>query len=187
MTVAVSTVLTNVKTALNDANLVHWTEAELLAWGSEAQTELAKITPDAAVKSTTVQLVAGAKQTKPTGALTILDVRVGGVPATPCDRAALDRFSSGWVSSPTGTTVKHWMDDPDPTIFYVYPAQSASPASAVVTHTYVPDALTAQGNLGVRDIYAAKVEDYILYRAFAKDTEATSAERAVAFRQAFYG
>ena len=48
MTVAVSTVLTNVKTALNDANLVHWTEAELLAWGSEAQTELAKITPDAA-------------------------------------------------------------------------------------------------------------------------------------------
>ena len=79
-----------------------------------------------------------------TGALTILDVRVGGVPATPCDRAALDRFSSGWVSSPTGTTVKHWMDDPDPTIFYVYPAQSASPASAVVTHTYVPDALTAQ-------------------------------------------
>ena len=37
MTVAVSTVLTNVKTALNDANLVHWTEAELLAWGSQVR------------------------------------------------------------------------------------------------------------------------------------------------------
>ena len=41
MAILVSTVLTNVKTVLNDAGLVHWVQDELLAWGSEGQVPLA--------------------------------------------------------------------------------------------------------------------------------------------------
>ena len=48
-------------------------------------------------------------------------------------------------------------------------------------------ALVAGGNLGVRDIYQAAIENYILFRAFSKDSEPASAERAVAYGKAFYG
>lgn len=189
MSIQVSTILTNVKTILNDASLVHWTQDELLAWGSEGQVELVKMKPDAATKTVTLQLVAGAKQANPADAIEILDMRQNenGASVTPCDRATLDRFQPTWMTTPTGSTVKHWMDDPQPDTFYVYPAQSNTPAKVVVTHSFTPPALTANGTLGVRDIYQSQIENYILFRAFSKDSEPASAERAVAYGKAFYG
>lgn len=189
MGIQVSTVLTNVKTILNDAGLVHWTQDELLAWGSEGQVELVKMKSDAATKTTTLQLVAGAKQTNPDGCIEILDMRQNenGAAITSCDRAPLDRFLPNWMTSPTAATVIHWMDDPQPETFYVYPAQNATPAKVVITHAFVPAALTANGALGVRDIYQAAIENYILFRAFSKDAEPASAERAMAYGKAFYG
>lgn len=189
MSILVSTVLTNVTTLLNDVGMVHWTQAELLAYGSEGQVELVKLKPDAATKTTTLQLVAGAKQTNPTGCIEIIDMRQNsnGAAVTPCDRAALDRFSPNWMTTPTASTVKHWMDDPNPEVFYVYPAQNATPAKVIITHSFTPPALTANGTLGVRDIYQAAIENYILFRAFSKDAEPASAERAMAYGKAFYG
>lgn len=188
MAILVSTVLTNVKTVLNDAGLVHWVQDELLAWGSEGQVELVKMKADAATKTVTKQLVAGAKQTNPTDAIEILDMRQNenGAAITPCDRTALDSFLPNWMTTPTASTVKHWMDDPNPEVFYVYPAQNATPAKVIITHSFTPPALIANGTLGVRDIYQAAIENYILFRAFSKDAEPASAERAVAFAKAFY-
>ena len=100
--------------------------------------------------------------------------------------ATLDRFMPGWMKGPTASTVKHWMDDQQPDTFYVYPAQNSTPAKVVITHSFTPPALTANGTLGVRDIYQAAIENYILFRAFSKDAEPASAERAVAFAKAFY-
>ena len=189
MSIQVSTVLTNVKTLLNDAGLVHWTQDELLAWGSEGQVELVKMKSDAATKTVTHQLVAGAKQSNPADCIEFLDVRQNenGTVVTTCDRSALDRFSPTWMTTPTASTVTHWMDDPQPDTFYVYPAQNATPAKLVITYAFVPPALTANGNLGVRDIYQADIENYILFRAFSKDSEPASAERAVVYGKAFYG
>lgn len=47
--------------------------------------------------------------------------------------------------------------------------------------------LVQGGTLGVRDIYQAAIENYILFRAFSKDAEPASAERAMAYGKAFYG
>lgn len=190
MTISVASVLTNVKALLNDAGLVHWTQDELLAWFSEGQTELVKLKPDAATKTVTHQLVAGAKQTNPTGFIEFSDVRQNenGAAVTPCDRAALDRFSPNWMTTPTASTVKHWMDDPQPDTFYVYPAQNATPAKLVITGSYIPSPVTSPtGTSEVRDIYQGNIENYILFRAFSKDSEPASAERAVAYGKAFYG
>lgn len=189
MTILVSTVLANCTNILNDAGYVHWTQAELLAWGSEGQVELVKLKADAATKKVTLQLVAGAKQTNPSDCIEIIDMRQNenGAAITPCDRNALDRFQPNWMNTPTASTVKHWMDDAHPDSFYVYPAQNSSPAKVVITHSFVPAALTAGGSLGVRDIYQSQIENYILFRAFSKDSEPASAERAVAYGKAFYG
>lgn len=189
MTVQVSLILSNVTAQLNDAGYVHWSQDELLKYGSEGQVELVKMKPDAATKTVTLQLVAGAKQTNPSDAIEILDMRQNenGAVVTPCDRTPLDRFQPTWMTTPTASTVKHWMDDPQPDTFYVYPAQSNTPAKVIVTHSFAPPALTANGTLGVRDIYQSQIENYILFRAFSKDSEPASAERAMAYGKAFYG
>lgn len=189
MAVPCSLVLLNVKTLLNDAGLIHWTQDELLQWGSEGQVELVTLKPDAATKTVTHQLVSGAKQAAPADSISILDMRQndGGMAITPCDRNVLDRFQPGWMKTPTASTVKHWMPDPQPDTFYVYPAQNTTPAKVVITHSFTPPALVAGGNLGVRDIYQAAIENYILFRAFSKDAEPASAERAMAYGKAFYG
>lgn len=189
MAVPCSIVLLNVKTLLNDAGLIHWTQNELLQWGSEGQIELVTLKPDAATKTVDLQLVSGARQINPADCISILDMRQNdnGNAITPTDRATLDRFIPGWMKSPTASTVKHWMPDPHPDTFYVYPAQNNTPAKVVITHSFTPPALVAGGNLGVRDIYQAAIENYILFRAFSKDAEAASAERAMAYGKAFYG
>lgn len=189
MPVPCSLVLLNVKTLLNDAGLIHWRHDELLNWGSEGERELVVLKPDAATKTTAHKLVAGAKQTSPADCITILDMRQndGGNAITQTDRATLDSFMPGWMKSPTGSVVKHWMPDPQPDTFYVYPAQNSTPAKVVITHSFAPPALTANGTLGVRDIYQAAIENYILFRAFSKDSEPASAERAMAYGKAFYG
>ena len=189
MAVPCSLVLLNVKTLLNDAGMIHWTQNELLQWGSEGQVELVVLKPDAATKTVDLQLVSGARQTNPADCISILDMRQnnGGNTITPTDRATLDRFMPGWMKGPTASTVKHWMPDPQPDTFYVYPAQNTTPAKVVITHSFTPPALVAGGNLGVRDIYQAAIENYILFRAFSKDAEPASAERAMAYGKAFYG
>ena len=189
--VLVSTILDRCKTALNDAGAVRWTEAELLSWANEAQVELVrKVAPDAAMKTATVSLVAGAKQSTPTDCIEVVELRqnAAGPAITVCDRALLDRFSPNWMTTPTASgAVENWMPDQNPGSFYVSPAQSATPGSVVMTYTYMPPALTLGGVIGVRDIYQAKIEDYILFRAFAKEDEAGSQERAIAYRSSFYG
>lgn len=190
MTTPVSTILNNAKVLLNDAGLVHWTEAELLAWGSEAEIELVKVHPDALTKTVSSTLVAGARQTVPTGCIQIVDIRqnANGAAVTLCDRKSLDLFQPNWMTAPSASTVKHWMPDENPANYLVYPAQSGTPATLSITHSYLPSAaLTALGNLTVRDIYAPNILNYVMFRAFSKDSEPASAERAVAYAKAFYG
>lgn len=189
MTVLVSTILSNVTTILTDAGMKHWTKAELLAWGSEGQVELSKLKPDAKVLQVEKQLVGGARQAWPSDCVVMLDVvsNSDGSVVTPCDRSALDRFNSGWMQRKTGLKVLHWMQEEMPGAFYVYPAQSlTAPGKVLITYSAIPSALVDGGSLDVRDIYAANIENYMLYRAYSKDAEVgANAAAAAAYFQAF--
>lgn len=78
------------------------------------------------------------------------------------------------------------MPDDNPAYYYVYPAQSATPGSVVVTCCVKPPALTAMGNMNVRDIYAPNITNYVIYRALSKDAEfGGAAERAIAHYKLF--
>lgn len=189
MSVPVSSVLTNVVTVLNDAGMKHWTRDELLAWGSEGQIELVKRKPDAKVLQREVQLSGGARQSWPADCVALIDIvsNPDGSAVTSCDRPALDRFSPGWMQRKTGQKVQNWMPDDAPGAFFVYPAQSvSSPGKVLATYTAMPAALVDGGNLDVRDIYAANIENYMLYRAYSKDAEVgANAAAAAAYFQAF--
>lgn len=185
MSVAVSTILARASKLLLDEGLVRWTQAELIDWGSEGQVVLVQSKDDAKIKTATVSLVSGSKQSNPADCLQILDMRQnnGGAAILPCDRTALDRFSQNWMVTPTASTVKHWMPDQQYDTFYVYPAQNTSPAAVVVTYKAMPTSLTAGGNIDIRDVYADNLVNYIVYRAFSKEDEVQAAQKAAAYLQ----
>lgn len=189
MAVTVASVLTNVTTILNDAGMTRWVLSELLAWGSEGQVELVKIKPDAKLVIADLQLAAGARQKCPDDCVDLTDVisNADGSIVTPCDQETLNRFMPNWMRRLTGTKVAHWMKDANPGYFYVYPAQSvAAPGLVTVSYAAKPLPLVANGRIDVRDIYAANLENYILFRAYSKDAEdAGNAAIAEAYYQAF--
>lgn len=189
MSVSVQSVLKRASTLLLDLGMERWTEDELLMWLNDGQRELAaSVKPDAKVRTIEHVLNQGAKQAVPADGLAILDVRQNkdGTAITPCERSALDRFSPSWMQKPLSSSVRHWMPDEHPNVFYVYPAQNDAPGTVVMTYSAQPATVGAADDIDVRDIYAENLLNFILYRAFLKDAEfGGNGERAVAFYQAF--
>lgn len=187
MTTPVQTILTRVATILLDSDHTRWPVAELVDFANEGQLALVTKFPDAKIKTVSVQLASGAKQPMPSDAILLLEVRrnTDGSAVTPCDRSVLDRFSPGWMFKPAGAAVKHWMTDENPSVFYIFPAQGEAPAKVDVTYSAQPGALSANGVIDIRDIYAERLANYVLYRAFSKNAEyGGDANRALAYYQA---
>lgn len=188
MTVTVNSLVSRAATVLQDTSNIRWAVTELIDWMNEGAVSIVKSRPDACTKTVNLTLVAGSKQSNPADAIEIIDMRQnnGGAAITPCDRTALDRFQPTWMTTPTASTVTHWMDDPQPDTFYVYPAQSNTPATVVMTYAAVPTTMAAGGNITIRDIYANCLLDYVLYRAYSKDSEyAANANLSAAHYAAF--
>lgn len=189
MTTTVASVISRAATLLQDTAMTRWTQAMHVTNLNEGSIELVKIKPDAKTKTATLALVAGAKQSNPADCIEIIELRqnANGAAILPCDRKALDSFSPNWMTTPVSATVKHYMDDPQPDTFYVYPAQPTSPGSVVMTYVAMPATVAYGGNIEVRDIYAEKLVSYLLYKAYALEDEAGAAEKAAAYLQLFKG
>lgn len=169
---------------LADASQTRWLPSELLSWLNDGQSEICALVPNANPATSTVALVAGTKQAAPTDALYvngfIRNMGVGGT--TPggvirqVTRNFLNSFVVGWSNATASTTVSHVAYDPaDSNVdFYVYPPQPASGMSSIeIVYSQVPVVIASSGApvITVRDIYANALLDYVLYRAFGKDSE----------------
>lgn len=78
------------------------------------------------------------------------------------------------------TIVKHYMfDEDDPRNYYVYPGVAGNAYVEVVYSASPTDLSSASSTIGVDDIYANAIIDFVLYRAYMKDAEyAGNNERA---------
>lgn len=108
-------------------------------------------------------------------------------------REVLDSQTAGWHAITGVTAPKHYMFDPrDPLAFYVYPPAASTGASVEVLFSAYPTDIAApvgevvSGSIGVADIYGNALLDYVLYRAYSKDSEyAGNAQRAQFHYQSF--
>ena len=75
--------------------------------------------------------------------------------------------------------VKNYIyDEQDPKNYYVFPGVSGNTYIEIV-YSKNPATVSAGGNLSVDDMYANAVQNYILYMAFMKESEAAgNAQRA---------
>lgn len=185
---------------LQDPTSIRWPVNELVRYLNDGQREIVLHRPDSMVTNATVSLVAGTKQSIPnTGAKLIEVIRngSGGKRAIRmCEREVLDAQSPGWHALTGATEILHFMFDPrDPTVFYVYPPAGSGASVDLVYASYPSDVpepspgalyTAVTGDISLPDIYSNALVDYVLYRAYTKDSEyAGNANRAQAHYAAF--
>jgi len=199
MPIAAQSIVRRVVETLQDNTSVRWPVNELVRYLNDGQREIVLYRPDAMVTNAAVTLVAGSKQALPANGTKLIEIvrNTGGTRRSVrlVNREILDSQAPNWHNITGATEILHFMYDPrDPKVFYVYPPAAASGASLDVVYAAMPTDVTepadgalytaVTGNISVPDIYGNVIQDYVLYRAYSKDSEyAGNAARA----QAHYG
>lgn len=175
---------------LQDETHVRWPdETELLLWLTDAQREIVIARPEISVVNGPITLTAGTtKQSLPSGGLTLMNIvrnlGVGG--STPgrairvCAQEVLDAQRPNWHTETAGSEVKHYVfDKRDRKTFYVWPRPSGALQVEAIYSAAPAEVTSLTQTLAVDDIFVNAMLDYVLYRAYSKDSEyAGNGERA---------
>lgn len=198
-TVKVVDLINTAQTTLLDPSGVRWTKLELLGYLNEGHREVVVLRPDAKVANEVFVCAASSKQTLPTSGLRLLDVvrNYLGQSIRQIDREVLDNLMPNWHEYPTAgtTTVEHYVYNPlDPKVFYLFP-RPTNLARVEIIYSVCPPPITstqstlsdlATTTIGLDDVYANALLNYVLYRAYAKDADFNpNAQKAMTYLQAF--
>lgn len=195
MAIAAQSVIRRVIDTLQDTTSVRWPVNELVRYLNDGQREVILNRPDAMVTNATLTCVAGSKQALPSGGAKLIEVVRNAAAASTkravrmINREILDAQTPNWHNLTGTLEALHFMYDPrDPRVFYVYPPALTTTELDIVYSAYPTDitepadgaAYTAvSGNISVPDIFGNVLQDYILYRAYSKDSEyAGNAQRS---------
>lgn len=202
MTISAQSIIRRAVETLQDTTSVRWPVNELVRYLNDGQREIVLYRPDSMVTNATVTCVAGTKQALPTNGVKLIEV-IRNAAATSAkksvrmiNREILDAQIPGWHNLAGVNEVLHFMYDPrDPKTFYVYPPATTSAQLDIVYSAYPTDITetadgvlytAVTGNISLPDIYGNAILDYILYRAYTKDSEyAGNVQRAQAHYAAF--
>lgn len=187
---------------LNDKDYKRWSMDELLDYFNDGQRAVVLLRPDANVITTSLQLITGTRQSLPTDGLRLVSVMRnmglnGNTPGRPIrivDREELDLLKPDWHSGSPNVVVKAYVyDGRVPKVFYVEPSQPATPHQAEISYQANPvnSTITGVGGGGsnsvmtLDDIYFEAHVDYILYRAWGKDSEFKNVPKSQTYYQKF--
>ena len=201
MSIAAQALIRRVVETLQDTTSIRWPVAELVRYLNDGQREIIVHRPDAMVTNASVSLASGTKQSLPANGAKLIDVvrnSAGNKRAIRmCAREILDAQSPGWHNLSGVNEIVHFMFDPrDPKVFYVYPPAAASGASVDLVYSALPtdiaepaagtDFAAVTGNISVPDIYSNALQDYVLYRAYTKDSQYAGNEARAQARYAAF-
>lgn len=159
-----------------------WLDPELLKWVNDAQREIVLLKPNAYSAVENVNLVAGTKQKLPASGLLLLSIvrNTNGHAVRRVDRNIMDSENNNWHSDPATALVEHYVFDEDaPDTFWVFPPNNAGGSVELIYSKAPADLTSTSSPITLNDIYSNVILDYILYRAYSKDTDyAGNQERA---------
>ena len=180
-TITTAAIIGKAQTILQDVTGTRWNSTELLGWLNSGQREIILYKPHANAKAAVVKLTAGTRQALPSDGVQLVDIiRNMGTNGTTPGRAirqtardTLDAALPTWHAATADAVVRHYIFNMlDPKAFYVYPPQPAVNQGYVeIVYGALPADATANGAISVDDIYENLLLDYVLYRAFSKETE----------------
>lgn len=194
--ITVASVISKAQTILQDVTGIRWVADELLGWLNDGQREIVLYKPNAFVRNTSVRLVGGTKQSLPADGVQLVDVvrnmgQNGNTPGRAIRitmREILDSQVPDWHAASPDPQVKHYMFTPlDPKNYYVYPPQPAAGQNYVeLIYGASPTDATLNSTITLDDIYQNVLLDYILFRAYSKDTEFAADQKRAADHQNAY-
>lgn len=210
MAITAKDVMMQAAITLQDIGGVRWPAPELHGYLNDGLREIVTIKPNARTKTVTLDLVEGTLQTLPDEYTTlsrvirnIASAATGGVAIRPIpDRKLMDAQIPGWQSStvlPFAQAVVHVIHDiAEPRSFYVVPGNNGTGKIEAVVGAYPAPVPAPTSNPGSINSYTAEIDlpdtyknaltDYVIYRAYAKDSSiTTSAARAQAHFELFRG
>lgn len=202
MSLSAQSIVRRVVDTLQDTTSVRWPIPELVRYLNDGQREVILYRPDATIKNVSMTCVNGPKQSLPADGAKLIDVIRNSALGSNNSairlvaREILDTQIPNWYGLAGEESVVHYTYDPrDPKVFYVYPPALDTTEIDVAYSAYPTDITEpadgstyadVTGNLDLPDIYGNIVIDYMLYRAYTKDSEyAGNAQRAAAHYQAF--
>lgn len=186
--------INRVSVTLQDPTFVRWTQAELLNYLNDAQRQVVLFRPDAKAVNAAFACTNAAKQTLPAEGLRLINVlrNTNGRAITKVDRSILDVQLPTWYETAAAADgVKHYVYDAlDPKNFYVFPKPTAAHQIDIVYAIAPVDITIANFTtdtqvIGIDDIYANAMMDYMMYRAYQKDSEFANLNRASVYFQSF--
>lgn len=214
MSATAAEVLDRARRIILDETSVRWPLPELLLWTDDGQREIAVHKPTATAESVVLPLAEGTRQVIPDDYQSLLRIirniveapeegpRVAGRAVRIVPRDQLDALNPNWhdpVAVPFDAQARHYVyDEASPREFFVYPGNDGS-GRVEATLSRIPGRLQIEQGadpedlasyeavpLAVSRIYLSALVDYVLYRAYSKDSQfAGNAERAAAYFNQF--
>jgi hypothetical protein len=178
MAISSNDIIGKAQTVLQDSSATRWTVAELLSWLNDGQREVCLLKPSVSATNQSITMVAGTKQSIPTAGLQVLRIvrnltsaGAGGKVVRVISRDVLDTRKPLWHSATATLVADHYtFDELDPRTFYVYPPNTGDGYIEAV-YSVQPAMVATNGDITIPDIHANNLLDYILYRAYAKETD----------------
>ena len=195
-TISVASILDRANILLNDPGFIRWPKQELLNYYNDAAKAIVLVRPDAHTKHVDFPCAAGTKQLLPSDALRLIDVvrNFEGSVIRYVPRKALDDSYPEWHTSADATKVSAFTyDERDPKVFFLYPGPAAN-VKVDVVYSVAPqskaldevESVDSPAIADLDDIYINPLIDFIMYRAFLKDSEyAANSNRSQGHYQAF--
>lgn len=204
-TVKVVEIISRARTLLQDSSSVRWSSTELQGWLNDAYREAVNLRPDCNTIVGTFTCAAGPRQNITAqfpAALRVVDITRNLATTSDkravrlVDRRTLDGQVRSWYAATASVNVEQYMYDARvPKEFLVYPpattlaqlevVYSAVPTAHTLTTEQLDNSATAE-TIRIDDSYANALLDYVMYRAYSKNTESpTNATKAAGHFQLF--
>lgn len=195
MTLSAGDIVDDVSEQLNDLDHTTWSEDVLLGYITSAEREIITIRPDAYSIVTTMQLVAGAKQSLSSDYLRLLDIKrnMGANGTTPgrsiqaVEDDALDLFDFNWsAESGSAVTKNYSYDEKTPNVFYVDPPSDGTNYIEMSVSRAPPVIDSVNDDLVLADTYYNAVVQWCMFRAYSIEVDSASSQRRAAAHEASF-
>lgn len=185
-TILASALITRCRTAFQDENSDDYlvADATWLYWLNDGQRAIVLLKPNVNVTNAAVRLSAGTLQTIPTGGIALIKLThnkgaAGTTNGTPINFVPMEQYNylEPTLHSQTATPIVevYSFDTDDPTHFYTFPPQPATPHYVGMVYTAAPTDIATTGTaISLNDIYQGPLVNYMLYRAYALEQDANS-------------
>lgn len=186
-------IIDKAQTVLQDTTGVRWSDVELLSWLNDGQRNIVLYKPNAYVKNAPFLCAVGTRQTMPADCVQLFNIHrnlgtTGSTPGRAVKLVAhemLDARVPNWHGLTRTAEVQHYTYSVlNPKTFFVYPPNSGTGYVELAYGAEPPDATLAAA-IAVDNVYSTALLDYMLFRAFSKDTEFADNTRAGAYFTSF--